>query len=87
MRDEVLIAFSPKNVQYWASNRSAYNDPLQRALEDIIEFVKIGSFREKEFQDDLMDGYLIISEYAPTPDVFIFKLSDLGIEYIKLKLL
>jgi hypothetical protein len=86
MRSESINAFNTKRVELYVRHRMDYDDSLQRALEDIIEFVGFGSERMGDFQKDLADGYLIIGEYAPTSRVIIFKLSDLGIEYIKLRM-
>jgi hypothetical protein len=86
MRTEVRDSFNNKRVEQWVRHRMNYHDPLQRALEDIIGFVGFGSERMEDFQKDLTDGYLIIGEYAPISKVIIFKLSDLGIEYMKLRM-
>ena len=86
----VVYNYFSENITTWRHARRDFVDPLQKSLEDIICMINHKGYLSDVhhiFEESLNDGYLIISEYAKNAHTTIYKLSDLGIEYMKLKML
>ena len=89
MRHQVRTIFNDVQISLYERTRRDFDDPLQKALEDIVALVHIDENNASAFEDDLMDGFLIISEHPQGANdyIIVYKLSDLGIDYIKLGML
>lgn len=86
MKDSVKEYFGADHIFHYATHRTDWDDPIQKALEEIVCLDNnAGSNFSRDLEDDLDNGYLIISEYCHT--TIIYKLSDLGIEYVKLMMI